>query len=456
MPLTSVNPATGEVLATYEGLSAAALDLRLEAAARAWRSWRRTTPSERASLLARVAVGLRERVDEWALVMTDEMGKALREARAEVLKSAWVCEFYAEHAERLLAPRPVQTSDDVAFVRHDPLGPLLGVMPWNFPFWQVFRFAAPALAAGNVVLMKHASNVPGCAMAIERAFREAGAPDGAFTTLLIDGPTAERVVADPRVACVTLTGSEAAGRRVGAAAGGSLKKSVLELGGSDPFVVLADADVERAARVAADARCLNAGQSCIAAKRFVVVQDVHDAFVARFAEALAAKKVGNPRDETTDLGPLARPDLRHELHAQVEASVRAGATSVLGGEIPPGRGSFYPVTLLTGVDRTHAAAREETFGPVAAVLQVADEAEALRVANDTPFGLGASLWTRDLDRAARLAPLIDAGAVFVNGLVKSDPRLPFGGIKASGYGRELADEGLYEFTNVKTVVMTRQ
>jgi succinate-semialdehyde dehydrogenase/glutarate-semialdehyde dehydrogenase len=402
-----------------------------------------------------VAGVLRGGVDAWARRMTLEMGKPIREARAEVLKSAWVCEHYAEHGARILAPRDVASSDDVSYVRYDPLGPLLGIMPWNFPFWQVFRFAAPAVMAGNVALLKHASNVPGCALDLERVFREAGAPEGLFTTLLISGPIAERIVADPRVACVTLTGSEAAGRRVGAAAGASLKPSVLELGGSDPFVVLADADVARAARVAADARCLNSGQSCIAAKRFVVVRAVHDAFVQHFRAALAAKRLGDPLDEATDVGPLARPDLRDELHDQVAASVAEGATLVLGGVVPTGPGCFYPVTLLTGVRPEHTVARQETFGPVAAVLAVADDDQAVRLANATPFGLGASLWTRDLDRARRLVERIDAGAVFVNGLVKSDPRLPFGGVKTSGYGRELAEEGLRAFTNVKTVVMTR-
>ncbi len=455
MPQVSVNPATGEQLAAYDETPPARLEHLLDASVRAWSSWRGTSFEARGGFLRAAAVLLREREGEWARAMTLEMGKPVREARAEVRKSASVCDFYAESGARFLAPRQVPTDDPVSFVRYDPLGVLLGIMPWNFPFWQVFRFAAPAVMAGNVALLKHASNVPGCALAIERVFRDAGFPPGVFTTLLLGGAAAERLIGDPRVACVTLTGSEAAGRRVGAAAGAALKKSVLELGGSDPFVVLADADVERAARVAADARCLNSGQSCIAAKRFIVEREVVDAFVACFTEALAAKRVGDPEDESTDVGPLARPDLRAELHAQVEASVAEGARLVLGGRVPAGPGNFYPVTLLTDVEPGHTAAREETFGPVAAVLPVADEAEAVRVANATRFGLGASLWTRDLERARRLVPLLDVGAVFVNGLVKSDPRLPFGGVKASGYGRELAEEGLREFVNCKTVVMTR-
>jgi len=453
MRLESVNPATGEVIASYEATAPAEVDRRLDAAVAAQEDWRRLPIERRARVLQAVAAGLRAGEADCARLMTLEMGKPIREAAAEVRKSARVCDFYADQSARFLAPRDIPTDDPVSYVRYDPLGVLLGIMPWNFPFWQVFRFAAPALAAGNAAVLKHASNVPGCALAIERVFREAGLPEGLFTALLVSGAAAEALVGDARVACVTLTGSEPAGRKVGAAAGAALKPSVLELGGSDPFVVLADADVPKAAQVAADARCLNSGQSCIAAKRFIVARPVYDAFVERFAAALAAKRVGDPLDVATDVGPLARPDLRADLHRQVLATVAEGGTLALGGQVPDGRGNFYPVTLLTDLRPDQTAAREETFGPAAAVLPADDEAHALRLANQTPFGLGASLWTRYLERARHLVAHLDAGAVFVNGLVKSDPRLPFGGVKASGYGRELAEEGLRAFVNCKTVVL---
>jgi succinate-semialdehyde dehydrogenase/glutarate-semialdehyde dehydrogenase len=336
-------------------------------------------------------------------------------------------------------------------VRFDPLGPVLAVMPWNFPFWQVFRFAAPALMAGNVGILKHASNVPRAALQIEEVFREAGFPRGVFSTAVVGSSAVASLIADPRIVAVTLTGSEGAGRQIAERSGRELKKTVLELGGSDPFIVLADADLTAAAKSAADARLINSGQSCIAAKRFIVVNAVADAFVERFLRELSARRVGDPLDRATQVGPQAREDLRDSLHGQVEESVKRGARLLLGGEIPTGKGAFYPATLLTAVEQGMPAFDEETFGPVAAVIRAKDETDAVRLANDSTLGLGASLWTRDRERAERLATAIEAGSVFVNGVVKSDPRLPFGGIKRSGYGRELSEYGIREFVNIKSV-----
>jgi succinate-semialdehyde dehydrogenase/glutarate-semialdehyde dehydrogenase len=379
------------------------------------------------------------------------MGKPIVQGEAEVDKCAWTCDFYADQAATYLAPQPRETDASLSYVRFDPLGLILAVMPWNFPFWQVFRFAAPALMAGNAGLLKHASNVPRCALQIEEVLREAGFPRGLFATALVPSRAVAGLIADPRVAAVTLTGSDLAGSQVAEHAGRELKKTVLELGGSDPFIVLADADVAAAARTAADARLVNSGQSCIAAKRFIAVEAVADAFVARFAEELRTRRMGDPLDRTTQVGPQARTDLRDALHAQVEESVKRGARRVLGGEVPPGPGAFYPPTLLAAVDRGMPAFDEETFGPVAAVIRAKDDADAVRLANDSVFGLGASLWTQNHARAERLAAQIEAGSIFVNGLVKSDPRLPFGGIKRSGYGRELSEYGIREFVNIKTV-----
>jgi succinate-semialdehyde dehydrogenase/glutarate-semialdehyde dehydrogenase len=379
------------------------------------------------------------------------MGKPICQARAEVQKCAFVLDFYCEHAKELLADKPIETDAHSSFVRCDPLGAVLAVMPWNFPYWQVFRFAAPALMAGNVGLLKHASNVTGCALAIEQLLVQAGLPQGVFQTLLISSSQVDSVIADPRIAAVTLTGSEKAGMAVASAAGRALKKSVLELGGSDPFIVLADADLDAAARTAALSRTINCGQSCIAAKRFIAVDRIHDDFVCRFKAALLCLKMGDPLDEKTAIGPLARDDLREELHDQVERTVREGARLELGGRIPPGPGNFYPPTLLTSVEPHMAAAKEETFGPVAPVLRVNGEAEAIEVANATRFGLGATIFTANRDRAADLACRLEAGTVFFNGMLKSDPRLPFGGVKLSGYGRELGEEGIREFVNIKSV-----
>jgi len=449
--IQSINPATGEVLETFPTSSPQDIERSVAAAHAAFLEWRDVGFATRAESMRKAAALLRGRKDEYARTMALEMGKPVTQGEAEVDKCAWTCEFYAEHAETMLAPQPRATDASKSYVRFDPLGPVLAIMPWNFPFWQVFRFAAPALMAGNAAILKHASNVPRCALQIEEVFRTAGVPRGLFATVLVGSKAVGPLIADPRVVAVTLTGSDHAGTQVATQAGRELKKTVLELGGSDPFIVLADADVATAARTAADARLVNSGQSCIAAKRFIVVESVADRFVAAFADELRARRMGDPLDRVTQVGPQARVDLRDALHRQVEESIRRGARRVLGGEIPPGPGAFYPPTLLTAVDRGMPAFDEETFGPVAAVIRAKDDADAVRQANDSVFGLGASLWTQDRAKAERLAARIEAGAIFVNGLVKSDPRLPFGGIKRSGYGRELSEYGIREFVNIKSV-----
>jgi len=449
--IASVNPATGETLARFEALAPPDLERIAAAAQAAQRAWARRPLADRAAPMRRVAALLRERAPDYARVMALEMGKPLREGVAEVAKCALACEHYAEHAPAYLAPRAEPSDAGKSYVRFDPLGVVLAVMPWNFPFWQVFRFIAPGLMAGNGGLLKHASNVPQCALAIEQVMRDAGFPPDLFRSLLLDVAATQPLIEDARIAAVTLTGSEAAGRAIAAAAGRALKPAVLELGGSDPFIVLADADLDAAARTAAQSRLINAGQSCIAAKRFIVVDAVHDAFVERFVAAMRAVRGGDPLAADTQVGPLARRDLRDEVHAQVGQAIAQGARCVLGGQVPEGPGAYYPPTVLTGVGAGNLAYAEEIFGPVAAVIRARDTGDALRIANDTRFGLGASLWTGDLAQAEELAPRIEAGAVFVNGLVKSDPRLPFGGVKASGYGRELGLEGIRAFVNVKTV-----
>ena len=451
MSIQTVNPATGEIIETFRETPPSETEQILARAHAAFLDWRTRPFGERAALMREAARVLRRRRGEYALTMTREMGKPIVQAEAEIDKCAGTCDYYAEHAEAFLSPQTRPTEAARSYVRFDPLGVVLAVMPWNFPFWQVFRFAAPALMAGNAGLLKHASNVPRAALQIEAVFREAGFPEGLFRTLLVGSGAVARLIDDPRVVAVTLTGSERAGIAVAERAGRNLKKTVLELGGSDPFIVLADADLPAAARTAADARLINSGQSCIAAKRFIVVEAVADRFVERFKTELAGRRVGDPTSRETDVGPQARVDLRDELHRQVEESIKRGAQPLLGGQIPAGKGAFYPPTLLAAVDRGMPAFDEETFGPVAAVVRAKDEADAIRLANEALYGLGAALWPGDRARAERLAAEIEAGAVFVNSLVKSDARLPFGGVKRSGYGRELSEFGIREFVNIKSV-----
>ena len=452
MTIESQNPATGETLETYEKHTDEDVDRALERANETFEEWSESTIDERQELIANAADVLRENASEYAELMTAEMGKPIDQSEAEVEKCAWVCEYYAERADEFLADEAIGSEPDArTFVSYEPLGAVLAVMPWNFPFWQVFRFAAPHVTAGNVGLLKHASNVPGCALAIEEVFAEAGFPEGAFTSLLIDSDDVEEIIADDRLAAMTLTGSEGAGRAVAEQAGAHLKKHVLELGGSDPFVVLEDADLDAAAETAAQARTINSGQSCIAAKRFVVDDDVYEEFLGKFVEEMDALTVGDPTDSGTDVGPQAREDLMEDVHEQVEESVEMGATLELGGEPLDREGPFYPPTVLSEPPEDSPAAAEEVFGPAAAVFRASDEREAIELANDTVYGLGGSIWTGDTDRGTRLAREIEAGCVFVNEMVKSDPRLPFGGVKNSGYGRELGEPGIHEFVNRKTV-----
>jgi len=449
--LQSINPATGDVLETFAETSAAELDTILERADAASRDWRRQPVAQRADRLRAAARVLREHQAEYARTMALEMGKPLAQGAAEVEKCAWACDYYAEQGDALLAPQSRATEAVRSYIRFDAIGPVLAIMPWNFPFWQVFRFAAPALLAGNAGVLKHAANVSRCALEIEDVFRRAGFPEGLFRAVLLQNAGVAAVIADPRIRAVTLTGSDRAGTQVAEQAGRHLKKTVLELGGSDPFIVLADADLDAAARTAAEARLINSGQSCIAAKRFIVVAAVADRFLEPFAAAMRARRVGDPFDPATQIGPQARLDLRANLHRQVEASVARGARVILGGALPDGRGAYYPATVLVAVEPGMPAFDEETFGPVAAVIRAKDESDAIAIANASAYGLGASLWTRDRERGERLAGALEVGSVFVNALVKSDPRLPFGGVKRSGYGRELSEYGLREFVNVKTV-----
>jgi len=449
--LKSIDPATGRELASFPEADGTAIEA---AVARAWsvrRGWRDAGIAHRADLLRAVAAVLRADKARYASILTAEMGKPIAEAEGEVEKCAWTAGWIADHAARLLADEPIESTATESYVRYQPLGVVLAVMPWNFPFWQAFRAGLPALAAGNVMLLKHASNVPQSALAIEEVFREAGVPEGVFQTLLIGPAAVEAIIADRRVAGVTLTGSEAAGAQVAAAAGKALKKSVLELGGSDPFIVLADADVATAATVACRARNQNNGQSCISAKRFIVVEDVADDFEKRFVSAVAALKVGDPMDRANQVGPLARPDLIDALERQVRESVGMGAKVLTGGKRLDGAGNYYAPTVLAGVKADMPVFREETFGPVAALIRVKDAEEALEVANGSDFGLGSSIWTADVDGARRMAERVEAGLVFINGMVASDARLPFGGVKRSGYGRELSEIGIKEFTNAQTV-----
>ena len=447
----SIDPATGDTIREYAEPSPAEVERRLAVALRAFEGWRRTAVAERAEPMRAAARLLTRERDRLARLMTSEMGKPIAAAEAEVTKCALACEHFAEHAAAYLAPQPAPSDARQSYLRHDPLGPILAIMPWNFPLWQAFRAAVPAIMAGNVVVLKHASSVPGCALAIEQVFAGAGFPDGVFTTLLVPPARAEALVDHPAIRAVTLTGSEAAGRSIAARAGAALKKSVLELGGSDPFIVLADADLEAVVAQAVTARIQNNGQSCIAAKRFLVEAPIAERFERAFAARMAALKVGDPLDRATEVGPLARDDLRDTLDRQVRDSIAAGARLLAGGARRPGRGFFYAPTVLALVEPGMPAFDEETFGPLAALTRARDADHAVELANRSRFGLGASVWTGAPERGEALVASLEAGLVFVNGMVKSDPRLPFGGVKASGYGRELAAAGIHEFVNVKTV-----
>jgi len=449
--IASVNPATGETVRTFEALSETEIEQKLARADAAYRTYRQTARSDRARWLSAAAGILEEEKDRLGRIMTLEMGKPISAARAEAAKCALACRYYAENGERLLADETMDGGSGVSFLRYQPIGPVLAVMPWNFPFWQVFRFAAPALMAGNVGLLKHASNVPQCALEIEQVIRRAGFPGDVFQTLLISSSQVARVIDDPRVRAASLTGSEPAGAQVASEAGKQIKKTVLELGGSDPFVVMPSAELDRAVRTAVDARVINNGQSCIAAKRFIVHARVADEFERRFVAAMAALRVGDPMEESTEVGPLATRDILETLDEQVRRSVEMGARVLTGGHRLERPGNYYAPTVLADVPENAPAYREELFGPVAVLFRVPALDEAIRLANDTEFGLGASVWSNDEAERQRLVDDIEAGMVFVNGMVASDPRLPFGGVKRSGYGRELSAYGIREFVNIKTV-----
>lgn len=454
MAIATISPTTGKTLRTFDALSSEQLECKLQRAEDTFRAYRETSFADRARWMRRAAEILEVEADRFGRMMTEEMGKPLEAAKAESIKSATACRYYVTRAEKLLRDTPIDVDGDTAFVRYQPLGPVLAIMPWNFPFWQVVRFAAPALMAGNVGLLKHASNVPQCAIALEELFRTAGFPEGAFQSLFIETSDVNRVIEDPRVKAVTLTGSEGAGRAVGAAAGRAIKKVVLELGGSDPFIVMPSADLDKAVQTAVSARLINNGQSCIAAKRFIVAEPIAQQFERRFVERMKTMVVGDPMDPKTDVGPLATPGILRGLHAQVQESVKAGARLLLGGEPQGGPGNFYPPTVLADPPPTAPAFHDELFGPVATLLRARDLEHAVELANATPFGLGASVWTQDANEQRRFIDGIEAGMVFVNALVASDARLPFGGVKHSGHGRELADLGIREFVNAKTVRIT--
>jgi len=453
MAIESRNPATDIVLKRFEELSAEQTDEALSSVAVAYDSWKQTSFAHRAACLRSLAEAMQSRRDEYARIMADEMGKPLSFGRAEIDKCAAVCEFYAKHGEAMLTPEALDGVCDKAVVEYAPMGTVLAVMPWNFPFWQVLRIAAPTLMAGNTMVLKHASNVPQCALAIEEAFKASDFPEDVFRTLLVGAGQVESILDHESVVGVSLTGSEGAGRKVAAAAGARLKKSVMELGGSDPLVVLADADISKAARVGALSRCANAGQTCIASKRFIVHQDVYQDFIDALSLEMNSLKIGDPLEEGTQIGPMASQALRDELQSQVDRCVEAGAVVVQGGSVPEGDGAYYPPTILTDLPFASSIGREELFGPVALVFKAEDEGQAIAMANDTPFGLGGSIWTRDEEKGFELASQIESGVVFVNGLVRSSPSLPFGGIKNSGYGRELGSFGIREFVNIKSICL---
>lgn len=451
MPIASINPTTGETLKTFEPHSADQIEKKLQIAADTFQSYRLTTFQQRAQMMSRAAEILDQEKLAFGKLMTTEMGKPITGAIGEAEKCAWVCRYYAENAETHLADQLVETNAKRSFVRFQPIGPVLAVMPWNFPFWQVFRFAAPALMGGNVGLLKHASNVPQCALAIEEIFQRAGFPPGTFQTLLIGADAVEKILSDKRVAAATLTGSEPAGSSVASMAGKHIKKTVLELGGSDPFIVMPSADLDRAVTTAVKARTINNGQSCIAAKRFIVSAEIYNDFKTRFVAEMEALRVGDPLEESTDIGPLATPQIVKDLERQVNDAVAQGARILTGGKRLQRAGNYYAPTVLVDVDPSKPISCEEIFGPVAMLFRVSDSNQAIRLANSTPFGLGAAVWTNNENEQNRFINELEAGCVFINGMVASDPRLPFGGIKHSGYGRELAEFGIREFVNIKTV-----
>ena len=451
MAIASINPTTSETLKTFSALAKAQIEEKLQLAAGTFCTYRHTPMPERARMMQRAAEILETDKLRLGKIMTEEMGKPVKAAIAEAEKCAWVCRYYAENAKHQLADQVVETNARKSYVHFQPLGPVLAVMPWNFPFWQVFRFAAPALMAGNVGLLKHASNVPQCALAIEDIFTRAGFPNGAFQALLVGSGAVEDILNDRRVAAATLTGSEPAGRSVAAAAGKQIKKTVLELSGSDPFIVMPSADLDEAVTTAVKARTINNGQSCIAAKRFIVATEIYDEFERRFVEEMRALKIGDPMEETTDIGPVATPQIVNDLDEQVKKAVASGARVLTGGRKIERPGNFFEPTVLVDVDINAAVSCEEIFGPVAMLFRASDINEAIRIANATLFGLGSSAWTNDANEQAQFIEELEAGSVFINGMVASDPRLPFGGVKNSGYGRELAEFGIREFVNIKTV-----
>ena len=451
MGIASINPATGETLKTFAALTNDQIETKLQLAADTFKTYRHTSFEQRAEMMSKAADILENEKRQLGTIMTAEMGKPLKAAIAEAEKCALVCRYYAENARKHLADQPVETSATKSYVRFQPLGPVLAVMPWNFPFWQVFRFAAPALMAGNVGLLKHASNVPQCALAIEDVLRRAGFPQGAFQTLLIGSEPVEAILNDKRVVAATLTGSEPAGRSVAASAGKQIKKTVLELGGSDPFIVMPSADLDKAVETAVKARTINNGQSCIAAKRFIIAKEIYDEFSVNFVHDMKALKIGDPMQETTDIGPLATPQIVNDLAEQVQKAIDSGARLLTGGHRVDRPGNFYEPTVLDNIDLSTPVSCEEIFGPVAMLFRADNLDEAISIANATSFGLGSAAWTNDTSEQSRFIDELDAGSVFINGMVASDPRLPFGGIKNSGYGRELAEFGIREFVNIKTV-----
>ena len=450
--MKSINPFTGKTIKEYKEHTSEEVKIQIEKSHQSFLDWKKTDFEERTWLMTKAAQILRNKSEEYAELMMNEMGKLFRSGKAEAEKCAWVCDYYAKNSKKFLEPEIVETDTTESFVTFQPFGIVLAVMPWNFPFWQVFRFAAPALMAGNVGILKHASNVPGCALAIEDIFRQAGFPENVFKTLLIGSNKVNEIIENTLIKAVTLTGSTSAGKSVAKKSGEMLKKTVLELGGSDPYIILEDADLEKVVPICVTSKLINAGQSCIAAKRFIVVEKVKERFEELLVKQMSAQKMGDPKNKETTIGPLSRYDLRDELHEQVQRSIEKGADCILGGKIPDDKGAFYPPTVLTNVQKGTPAYNEELFGPVAVIISAGDEEDAIRIANDSKFGLGAAVFTSDEEKGKRIAEKeLEAGCCFVNDFVRSDPRLPFGGIKESGYGRELSHYGIKEFVNIKTV-----